>query len=164
SKTCSIAVAFFISSIQAHAWEETYPAGPVRTTARPLIRFFTPTDPTLTDIRSFGYQPLTGNINASDYVPPASAAFANRTVPYPAREGAELGRGWDFITNEKKSTSCIIFSEADDNKYQNATVGVQQSIDEETINVLLNAQLSGGVGGDIGIVSAKAEATTTINA
>src|SRR5262249_16282347 len=100
--------------------------------------------PDLRDIQTIGYAPLVGNVRAAGYQPPPSGAFDVRTIAYPAKEGANLGLGWDFVTNKKKQASCVIFQEISDTKYQNAQVGLQQSIDEETLNESLNAEFSGG--------------------
>jgi hypothetical protein len=93
---CVAAALLPFSTMNVFGWEATYPRGPVRSSPKPLLTLFSPHQPDLRDMQAIGYAPLVGNVKAPGYQPPPSGAFDGRTIAYPAKEGANLGVGWDF--------------------------------------------------------------------
>jgi len=136
------------------AWEATYPSGPVRTDASKAslaVRISGPIG---------SYRPSFAAV--SDL--PAAGAFDTRVVPYPSTQGVELGSGWDFIANVARQSRCVEFTPVDDSKYQNGELKLDEITDEDILNITLNTEFKGEVGGSIEGITAKADATTTINA
>ena len=125
-----------------------------------------PNQPEQSDLKSLGLTTIHNGTKSllavAGSVP--TGPFQARTVAYPSQDGAALGIGWDFLTNTKKSASCVNATSATDKHYQTADTSVQQTFDEETLDFTLNATFSGNVAGDIGVVSAKADSTMSVNA
>jgi len=115
-------------------------------------------------VRAFALQRRSTAIPASDNDPSLGDLFRRRNVAYPAQEGATLGLGWDFLVNQKMSSTCVEFDPKDDTKYQTVDLKLQETTDQESLDISLNAEFSGSVGGTIEVVQAKAEATSTLNA
>jgi hypothetical protein len=141
------------STIGCFAWEQSFPAGPVRSDLPPRIGLF------VAKVPMAGDEDITKSATALFGSP-----FQKRTVSYPSPDGADLGTGWDFLENEKSLATCIDFVPKEDNKYQAAGMDLRQTIDEETLDITLNVTLSGGVGGTIEGIKGKADATSKMNA
>jgi hypothetical protein len=131
-------------ALEAKGWEATSFSGPVRSTVIPSVRFIQPR------------APVSQRASAE--------TFRRKTLSYPSTDGINLGEGWDFLTNQKTLSSCIIMQPTSDTKYKNATVRVREASDEETLKMTLNVELFGSFGGTFEIVKAKADATSTLNA
>ncbi|MCK1409535.1 hypothetical protein [Bradyrhizobium sp. 76] len=150
--------------VPSAAWEQTYPRGPVHIAPTKHVDKSGKPGPEL-GIRTLG--PSLPHLSRStaertDH-PDVGSVLSVRTVTYPSQHGASVGVGWDFLINQKKYASCITFDQIDENKYQTADVSLQEVTDDETIDITLNAEFSGSVGGTIEIVEAKADATSTLN-
>jgi hypothetical protein len=148
------------STTSTRAWEANYPSGPVRQPGKAAIKLHIAQQPRLPDLKALTNNPSLTGPDAST----VGTLFSRRRVAYPTPDGVSLGHGWDFLSNEKKFLTCVEFKEIRDDKYQTVDSRLQQTIDEETLDISLNAQFSGSVGGSIEIVDAKAEATSTLKA
>src|SRR6516164_2591614 len=98
-------------------------------------------------VRAFALQRRSTAIPASDNDPSLGDLFRRRNVAYPAQEGATLGLGWDFLVNQKMSSTCVEFDPKDDTKYQTVDLKLQETTDQESLDISLNAEFSGSVGG-----------------
>ena len=142
--------------VSGHAWEASYPNGPVR---------ILPGSPGQdVNIKIRNARPFQSRLGVLGQQPSLADVFTRRTVAYPSGEGAGLGYGWDFLLNRKRFSTCVDFTPQDDTKYQNADVRLQEVTDDETLDITLNTEFSGSVGGTIDVVDAKAQATSTLNA
>ena len=88
--------------------------------------------------------------------------FGQLKVAYPQNEGAVLGEGWDFLRNQKTYSTCIAFSQNEDH-FQNASLQSQETIDQETLDVSLNAAFSTSARGNAGVFAGSAETSLKLN-
>jgi len=153
----------------AYAWEANYPSGPVRkaqaVTPKKIenILLRIPQKPEIEDLRLLvDTKDKKDFLGANDPVFPG--LFSRRTVAYPTPDGVGLGHGWDFLSNQKKFYSCVQYKEVPDNKYQTLDMRLQQTIDEETLDISLNTSFSASAKGTIEIVEVSGEAKFSLNA
>ena len=100
----------------------------------------------------------TGKVSGSDEffaaevdaaVPPKEpVTLGQQVVAYPQLEGADLGLGWDLLQSKKTNSTCIRFTEKTDN-YQNVSEKLQDVVDQETLDIALNANFAGSAKGSI---------------
>jgi hypothetical protein len=155
------------------AWEANYPSGPVRKStedeskrANILVRLPpAPKKDTSFSADLDSLRELTSNSALSSRNDPTFAGlFSRRTVAYPTPDGIGLGHGWDFLSNQKTFSSCVQFQKIEDNKYQTVDSRIQQTIDEETLDISLNTSFSASASGTIEVVKASGEAKFSLNA
>ena len=154
----------------SNAWEANYPSGPVRpssqpSTNEPNIKIRNPPSPSDADRKAlFGVKPHSQEplLEAHDLT--FANLFSRRTVAYPTPDGVDLGHGWDFLLNEKKFISCVQFSTIHDDKYQTVDLILQQTVDEETLDISLNTSFDVSAKATIEVVKASGEAKFSLNA
>lgn len=154
----------------ADAWEANYPSGPVRSSTQapynqPAIKLRNPPSPSEADRKNlFGTKVGTTEAALAAQDPTFANLFSRRTVAYPSGDGAELGYGWDFLSNQKKLMSCVEFNAVHDDKYQTVDSRIQQTVDEETLDISLNTSFDVSAKATIEVVKASGEAKFSLNA
>jgi hypothetical protein len=175
----SALIASIISVSTAQAWEANYPSGPVRQQApQTNIKIHIPksspemnVDHRLSDLKVLKRdESFVRPVDKLSFVsklqsdPLFATAFSRRTVAYPIPDGVDLGHGWDFLSNQKEFISCVQFTKISDDKYQTVDSRIQQTIDEETLDISLNTSFSASASGTIEVVKASGEASFSLNA
>ena len=168
----AITLIVFLSCLShSQAWEANYPSGPVHKSKENVkehanIKVRIPPGPKDDSTAHLdALRVLTSNKNLSSPNDPMFAGlFTRRTVAYPTPDGVDLGHGWDFLANQKKFSNCVRFERIPDNKYQTVDSRIQQTIDEETLDISLNTSFSASASGTIEVVKASGEAKFSLNA
>jgi hypothetical protein len=177
SRTSIAIVSLFCSIAVAQAWEANYPSGPVRQSKKQnpeqqniklrilrnaqLDEQAQRDQEILNDLRIATGKKDLANTQGD---PSFAGLFTRRTVAYPTPDGVDLGHGWDFLLNQKKFFSCVRFKLMHDDTYQTVDSRLQQTIDEETLDISLNTSFSASASGTIEVVKASGEAKFSFNA
>jgi len=101
---------------------------------------------------SFGWEATRpGPLGAPPTEGASQVQIARRTVEYPYMSGATLGDGWDFVTNTRVFNQCVVYGGEQTDGYQQARLDYTRAVDDETLSVALNinmsAEASGGFAG-----------------
>jgi hypothetical protein len=153
----------FSSLSGVRAWEANYPSGPVRPSTQapynklPAIKLRNPPNPSEADRKHlFGTKVGSKEAALDAHDSTFANLFSRRTVAYPSSDGVDLGHGWDFLSNQKKLISCVEFNPVHDDKYQTVDSRIQQTVDEETLDISLNTSFDVSAKATIEVVRPRA--------